>query len=130
MNPRNRVWMALLAFALIAVTIACSCSSLTDLFGSSEPMSGLAGQWYDSMEVTTHTIVWDGSTYTVTSVTDDGQNLIITNEYWDGSTFTWTYVSPYDVAVTLQALSVSGNALSINWWNDIGSSGTDTLYRP
>jgi hypothetical protein len=130
MNPRNKVWITLLALVLVFATIACSCSSLSGLTGSQEPMTGLAGQWYDAAEVTTHTIAWDGTTYTVSSVTDDGTVLTISDQVWDGSTFTWTYISPYDVSVTIQALSVSGTALSINWWSTNGNSGTDTLYRP
>jgi len=130
MNPRNKVWITLLAFVLVAATIACSCSSLSNLGGSQEPMTGLAGQWYDDAEITTHTITWDGSTYHVASVTDDGQSLTITSENWDGSTFTWVYVSPYDVSVTIEAVSVSGDSLDINWWSTNGNSGTDTLYRP
>jgi hypothetical protein len=146
MNPRNRVFVVLAAFIVMMITIACACPSLSSLVTPTstplpptpmptpttplEPMPGLEGQWYDDTEITTHTIVWDGYNYSVTAVTDDGQDLVIDSQVWNGSSFTWVYVSPYDVYVTLEAVEVSGNALTINWWSTNGNSGVDTIYRP
>jgi hypothetical protein len=131
MNPRNKIWIALLAFALVTITIACSCSSLTDLFGSKEPMPGLAGQWEDPLEGTIHTIEWNGDTYVVTSsVNPDNGTYAVSDQNWDGSTFTWTYyVAASDVSVTIQALSISGDTMSLNWWSTNGNSGQDTFNR-
>jgi hypothetical protein len=131
MNPRNKVWITVAAFVLVMITIACACPSLSNLGGTAaEPMPGLAGKWYDDAEVTTHTIVWDGTNYSVSAVTDDGQNLTISSQNWDGSAFTWVYISPYDVSVTMKAVSVSGTALTVDWTSTNGNSGTDTIYRP
>lgn len=131
MNPRNKVWITVAAFVLVMITIACACPSLSNIGNTAaEPMPGLAGKWYDDGEITTHNIVWDGTNYSVSAVTDDGQNLTISSQNWDGSTFTWVYISPYDVSVTMQATSVSGNALTLNWWSTNGNSGVDTIYRP
>jgi hypothetical protein len=141
MSPRNKIWFALLSFVLVAVTIACSCSSLSDLMnssggggtsgGSAEPMPGLAGTWRDNAENTVHTIVWTGSTYhVVSSINDDRGAYDVSDETWDGSTFTWTYyVSQTDVSVTIEATSVSGNTMYLNWWSTNGNSGTDTFTR-
>ncbi len=92
MNPRNKVWITLLAFVLIAVTIACSCSSLSNLTGAKEPMTGLAGQWEDQAEGTIHTIEWNGDTYVVTSSVNNERGAYeVSDQVWDGSTFSWTY---------------------------------------
>jgi hypothetical protein len=134
MNPRNKVWIALFSFVLVAVTIACSCSSLTNGLGnntSPEPMTGLAGKWRDNAEATVHTIQWNGSTYHVVSSIDDtdGANTIV-SENWDGSTFTWVYEVPGNgVQVTLQAYSVSGDNMYLNWSSSNGNSGTDVFTR-
>ena len=133
MNPRNKVWITLLSFVLVAVTIACSCSSVTDLFnqGSAEGMPGLAGKWRDNAENTVHTIEWTGSTYNVVStINDERGSYDVTEENWDGTTFTWAYyVEATDVTVTLQATSVSGNTMNLNWWSTNGNSGTDAFTR-
>jgi len=131
MNPRNKVWITLLAFILVAVTIACSCSSLSNLTGSKEPMTGLAGQWEDQAEGTIHTIEWNGDTYVVTSSVNNERGAYeVSDQVWDGSTFSWTYyVAESDVYVTIQAVSVSGDEMSLNWWSTNGNSGTDTFYR-
>lgn len=96
-----------------------------------EPMPGLAGVWRDVAEGTVHTIEWTGSTYTVVrSVNDERGTYSVTEEDWDGSTFTWTYYVPQtDVSVTIEATSVSGNIMYLNWWSSNGNSGTDTFTR-
>jgi hypothetical protein len=133
MNPRNKVWITLMALVVVAVTVACSCSALSDLTsgGSNEPMAGLAGTWRDNAENTVHTIRWTGSTYqVVSSISDEYGNCAVSDENWDGSSFTWTYfVAQNNVSVTIQATSVSGNNLNLNWWNDVGASGTDVFTR-
>jgi hypothetical protein len=131
MTPRNKIWIVILAFALVTITIACSCSSLTNLFGSKEPMTGLAGQWEDRLEGTIHTIEWNGTTYVVTSTVNNVRGeYAVSDQTWDGSSFTWTYyVADTDVYVTIQALSVSGGELSLNWWSSNGNSGADKFYR-
>jgi hypothetical protein len=138
MNPRKKVWLTVLTFVLVAVTIACSCTDLSNLTGgggggggSSEPMPGLAGAWRDNAENTVHTIRWTGSTYdVVSSINDDRGAYEVTEENWDGTSFTWTYyVAVNDVSVTLEATSVSGDIMNLNWWSTNGRSGSDTFTR-
>jgi hypothetical protein len=132
MNPRNKVWMTLMAFVLVAVTIACSCSSITSgLGGSKEPMTGLAGSWRDNAESTVHTIQWTGSTYHVVSTVNDTYGSYdVTSENWNGSTFTWVYyVAQNDVSVTIIATSVSGDNMYLTWSSTNGNSGTDIFTR-
>lgn len=134
MNPRNKVLFAFLTFVVVAVTIACSCSSLSNTGGtggSPEPMTGLAGTWRDEAEGTVHTIEWTGSTYkVVSSVNDERGKYDVTEQTWNGSTFTWVYYVPQtDVSVTIEATSVSGNTMYLNWWSSNGNSGTDTFTR-
>jgi hypothetical protein len=138
MNPRNKVLITLLSVLLVAVTVACSCSTITDLFnrggstgGNPEAMPGLAGVWVDTQENTVHTIVWTGSTYNVVSSIDDTHgNCAITSQNWNGSTLTWTYyVADTDVSVTITATSVSGNSMYNNWSSTNGNSGTDVFTR-
>lgn len=131
MNPRNKVLFAFLAFIVVAVTIACSCSSLSNTGGSSEPMTGLAGTWRDEAEGTVHKIEWTGSTYKVVSSVNDVRGTYdVTEQTWNGSTFTWTYYVPQtEVSVTIEATSVSGNTMNLNWRSSNGNSGTDTFVR-
>ena len=139
MKPQNKVWLSLAIFVLVLATIACSCSALNNIVNnngggggsSSEGMPGLAGKWRDTADDVVHTIQWSGSTYhIVSSVSDENGKYDTSNEIWDGKTFTWTYyVSSTEVSVTIQATSVSGDSLDVNWWNDQGKSGTDTFTR-
>ena len=147
MNPRNKVWLSLLAFVLAVTIIACSCGNITSIFSPTatptrtatlrptlpptEGMPGLAGKWRDTADNVVHTIQWSGSTYhIVSSISDADGQYSTSNEIWDGKTFTWTYyVTPTGVSVTIQATSVSGSSLDVNWWNDQGDSGTDTFTR-
>jgi hypothetical protein len=132
MNPRNKVFLVLLAALAVMVIIACSCSDLS--FGTNnsnnEPITGLAGRWEDQYETTVHTIEWDGTKYVVTDATHpDRGNYSIIEQSWDGTTLTWTYRVPDGADVTLETISVSGDELFLNWWSTNGNSGQDTFLR-
>jgi hypothetical protein len=137
MNPRNKVWLTLLVFVLVVVTIACSCSDLTgggssggSGGSSSEPIPGLAGKWRDVAENNVHTIVWDGSKYTVASVVDDSYGAYtISSQSWDGSSLKWTYEASEGAGVTIWTTSVSGDTLNVGWSSSNGNSGTDSFPR-
>jgi hypothetical protein len=126
---RNKILIGLAVLVLVAVTLACSFTSNGN--GSSpEPMAGLAGSWRDTAEGTTHTIAWNGSTYTITSsVNDDRGAYSIISEDWNGSTFTFVYRVPDGADVTIECVSVSGSNLNVNWSSTNGNSGTDTFTR-
>ena len=141
MNARKKVWSIVGILVLASVTLACACGPLSSMFGTptpvpppttaAEPMRGLAGAWLDTQEGTLHTIVWTGTTYHVVSSVDDNLgNCPISSENWNGSTFTWTYeVTQNNVSVTIEATSVSGNSLNVNWTSTNGNSGTDVFTR-
>jgi hypothetical protein len=132
MNPRNKVFLVLLAALAGLVIIACSCTDFSFSTGgtTSEPIAGLEGQWEDQYETTVHTIEWDGSNYVVTDSThpERGEYDIV-EQSWDGSTLSWTYHVPDGADVTLETISVDGDELFLNWWSSNGNSGTDTFLR-
>ncbi len=133
MNPRNKVFLVLLAAVAVMVIIACSCTDLTGGGGggtSPEPITGLAGRWEDQYELTVHTITWDGTKYVVTDATnpDRGQYSIV-EQSWNGSSLRWVYRVPDGADVTLETISVSGDELFLNWSSTNGNSGTDTFIR-
>jgi hypothetical protein len=132
MKAQKKLWFTLIVAALVFVTVACSCGSLSNLGlgGSPEPMTGLAGTWLDSYENTTHTITWNGSAYSVSSNNAERGNYSVSDVSWDGSTFTWTYyVAQNDVYVTIQAYQIDGDYMYLNWWSTNHNSGQDTFYR-
>ena len=130
MNPRNKVFLVLLAALAGMVVIACSCS---DLFGgSNEPIPGLEGRWEDQYELTVHTIEWNGSKYVVTDCRNpDHGTYDIIEQSWDTSTNTllWTYRVPGGADVTLETIEVDGDQLYLYWWSTNGNDGTDHFLR-
>ena len=133
MQPRNKVFLVLLAALAVMVIIACSCSDITNLTGgggSEQPIAGLAGKWEDQYELTVHTIEWNGTKYEVTECTNPNYGVYeIVSQTWDGSTLTWVYRSTQGADVTLSTISVSGDELFLNWSSTNGNSGTDTFLR-
>jgi hypothetical protein len=126
---RNHIFIALAALVLVAATLACS---FTNSGGgtTSEPISGLAGQWEDQYELTVHTIEWDGTKYVVTDATNpDKGTYEILEQSWNGSSLTWVYRVPDGADVTLTTVSVSGNELNLTWSSTNGNSGEDTFLR-
>jgi len=95
------------------------------------PLLGLEGRWEDPETLTVHTIEWQSGRYVVVSCIDeDGRSFPVTEQNWDGSTLTWTYyVASSDVSVGFETTSLNGDSLNTNWWNSIGRSGTEILYR-
>jgi hypothetical protein len=141
MNPRNKVFLVLLAALAVLVIIACSCTdfSFTTNGGGDdggnggtapEPIPGLAGQWEDQYELTVHTIEWTGTKYVVTeSWNPDRGTYEILEQSWDGSSLNWVYRVPDGADVTLETISVTGDELYLNWWSTNGNSGQDTFLR-
>ncbi len=131
MNPRNKVFIVLLAALAVMVIIACSCSDISLPNGNDpEAIPGLAGSWQDPETSDVFVIAWQNSKYVVTSVTWEGTSYDITSQSWDGSSLTWSYYIPEsDVSLSYQTTSLSGDSLYTNWWNDAGGSGTETLGR-
>ncbi len=131
MSPKKKIWFVALVALVAAVTIACSCSALNNLIGSSqEAMPGLSGKWQDPETFDIMTIAWQDGKYVVTSVDYNGTQYSITSQSWDGSSLTWSYYIP-ETGVTLsyETTSLSGDSLYTNWWNDADNSGTETLGR-
>jgi hypothetical protein len=131
MNPRNKVFLILLAAVAVMVIIACSCSDISLPGGSStEAVPGMAGTWQDPETSDTFVIAWQSDKYVVTSVTWEGTTYSITEQSWSGSSLTWTYYIPEnDISLSYQTTSLSGDSLFTNWWNSAGNSGTETLGR-
>jgi hypothetical protein len=133
MNPRNKVFLVLVAAFTALFLIACSCSTLNiPGLGSSneESVPGLAGTWQDPETLDVFVIEWNGAVYSVSSVTYEGTSYNITSQSWTGSTLTWTYYIPeYDTSLTYETTSVSGDSLYTNWWNSQDNSGTEILQR-
>lgn len=130
MQPRNKVFLVFMAVLAGLVVIACSCTDFNFSFGGNEAVEGLAGTWQDPETGDEFVIAWEDSVYRVTSVTWEATTYDITEQSWTGSTLTWTYYIPEtDVYLTYETISVSGDSLTTNWWNDSGSSGTETLDR-
>ncbi len=130
MNPRNKIFLVLLAALAAMVIIACSCSNIIPTTTSQEAMPGLAGTWQDPETSDQFVIAWQDGKYVVTSVTWEGTSYDITEQSWSGSTLTWTYYIPEnDVSLSYETISLSGDLLSTNWWNSAGNSGTETLDR-
>lgn len=94
-------------------------------------MPGLAGNWRDTAEGTTHVIIWDGQDYQVISSINDARGVYdIVFQEWDGNTLIFNYYVPASgVTVTIEATMVIGNTLYVNWWSTNGNSGTDTFTR-
>ncbi len=136
MNPRNKVFLVLLAALAVMVIIACSCTdfSFTTNGGnggtSPEPIPGLAGRWEDQYELTVHTIEWDGTKYVVTESWNPDRGIYeILEQTWNGSALNWVYRVPDGADVTLETISVTGDELYLNWWSTNGNSGQDTFLR-
>jgi hypothetical protein len=132
MQPRNKVFLVLLAAAAGLVIIACSCTNFNFNLGGSgnEAMPGLAGTWQDPETSDTFVIEWQNDKYEVTSVTWETDTYDITEQSWSGSTLTWTYYIPEsDMYLSYETTSLSGDSLSTNWWNSAGNSGTEVLDR-
>lgn len=133
MNPRNKVFIVLLAALVGMIIIACSCTDLSFLnTGGNNPeaMPGLAGTWQDPQTTDTFVIAWQNDQYVVTSVTFESTTYDITEQSWSGTALTWTYYIPeYDTYLSYETTSLSGDSLYTNWSNDGGSSGTETLER-
>jgi hypothetical protein len=130
MNPRNKVFLVLLAALAGMVIIACSCTDFSFSTNSAETMPGLAGTWQDTATTDTFVIAWQDGKYEVTSVTYEGTTYSITDQSWSGSSLTWTYYIPeYETYLSYETTSLSGDSLYTNWWNDGGGSGTEILAR-
>jgi hypothetical protein len=134
MNPRNKVFLVLLAALAGMIIIACSCTDLSFLNGGGgtapEPITGLAGRWEDQYELTIHTIEWDGTKYVVTDSTNpENGNYPVVSQSWNGSVLNWVYSVPGGAEVTLETISVTGDELYLNWWSNNGNSGQDTFLR-
>jgi hypothetical protein len=132
MQPRNKVFLVLLAALAGMVMIACSCTDFNFSFGNNggETMPGLAGTWQDPETFDEFVITWQDPVYKVTSVTWEGTTYSITEQSWIGDTLTWTYYIPEtDVYLSYETTSLSGDSLYTNWWNDSGGSGTEILDR-
>lgn len=133
MQPRNKVFLVLLAAAAGLVLIACSCTDFSFNFGTgsgNEAMPGLAGTWQDPETFDTFVIEWQNNKYEVTSVTWETDTYDVTEQSWSGSTLTWTYYIPEsDMYLSYETTSLSGDSLSTNWWNSAGNSGTEVLDR-
>jgi hypothetical protein len=133
MNPRNKVFLVLLAALAVMVIIACSCTDLSFLNiggDNQEAMPGLAGTWQDPQTTDTFVIAWQNGQYVVTSVTFESTTYDITEQSWSGTALTWTYYIPeYETYLSYETTSLSGDSLNTNWWNDGGGSGTEILER-
>jgi hypothetical protein len=132
MQPRNKVFLVLLAALAGLVIIACSCTDLSFLKSGSgnEAVPGMAGTWQDPETYDTFVIAWQSGKYEVTSVTWETTTYEITDQSWSGTSLTWSYYIPESgVTLSYQTTSLSGDSLYTNWWNDAGASGTETLSR-
>jgi hypothetical protein len=130
-KPTQKKWIVPFAIGLAFVLIACSCSSLSDLFpGGGEAMPGLAGHWEHPNTGVVCIIEWGQNTYTVTScIDDDGEILILTDQSWANGTLTWTMHVPstgYDIS--FQTVRLQGDSLFVNRWGTAGSDN-DVLQR-
>jgi hypothetical protein len=147
MDPNKKVLLAIAAFALILVTIACSCGSLSPATPSgsvatlapasgntsSDAAHGMAGKWGETIFNNIHTIVWQNDSYVVVSIIHkpDGASYPITSQSWSNGVLTWTYSVPegWQDTITSVSLTPDHNILSVAWSNTEGNAGTFILQR-
>jgi hypothetical protein len=131
MNPRNKVWLTLVACLLGAVIIACSCGSLSNSsHPQAEPMYGLEGTWQDPKIGVMHNILWDGYKYHVVSGgMANGLDYPVSDVLWNGKTFQWSYYDrQYGQKVLIVINSVDGDQADV-WYTTNGAYGYLTFYR-
>jgi hypothetical protein len=121
MKSHNKIFLALVVFALVAATLACGTSS----------KASMAGAWLDpDTSGTITTIVADGSGYKVTSVINPNRGgNELTDSSWSNGVLTWTYCVPNGNCITSVTTGVTSSKLNTTWTDDQGQSGTTDFER-
>lgn len=153
MENRRKFWLiaavVVLAFAGIAcgfntfkptptlppTSIPPTLAPLPTLEPTLQPAQGdytnMIGSWMDpDTNGTVTTIMGLGGGLTIDSVVNPerGGNEYISSD-WSNGVLTWIYCVPHDYCYTTETVSVSGDSLKTDWWDDAGNSGATTFQR-